>query len=108
MDHGIVDESVIHVVWDMSPYLHLFILSYLDGGFYPLLMHSDDTVRDVKERIQTQEGLLVRIQQLSVSGEILDDGDRLSCYSTLVTGSTLALQLRVRMCTVSRKADFRN
>ena len=106
MDFGIVDGSVIHAVWEMSPYLHLFISSSLDGGFYPLLMHPDETVRDLKQRIQTRECLLVRSQQLLFGGQILDDDHRLSCYSTLVTGSVLDLQLRIRTCSTSPKADF--
>jgi hypothetical protein len=100
LDHGMVDQSVIHVLWDASPYLHLFILSYVDGGFYGLLMHPEDTVRDVKERIQTQEGILTTLQQLSLSGQILDDDHQLIRYSTLMIGCPLVLQLRVRVCTV--------
>ena len=48
VDLGIVDGSVIHAVWDISPYLHLFISSSLDGGFYPLLVHPDETVRKMR------------------------------------------------------------
>jgi hypothetical protein len=107
-DHGIVDESVIHLVWDMSPYLRLFIMSSLDGGFYQLLTHPDETVRDVKESILAKESIPVRLQRLSFSGQILDDGYRLSCYSTLVSGCTLVLQLHVHMCTIPRQADFRD
>ena len=106
MDFGILHGSVIHAVWEMSPYPHLFISSSLDGGFYPLLMHPDETVRQLKQRIQTRECLLVRSQQLLFGGQILDDDHRLSCYSTLVTGSVLVLQPRIRTCSTSRKADF--
>ena len=46
MDFGIADRSVIHAVWEMSPYLHLFISSSLDGAsiryFYTQMRRLDN------------------------------------------------------------------
>ena len=39
LDVNVAGQAVIHVVWDVSPHLHLLVLSLLDGGFYSLLTH---------------------------------------------------------------------
>ena len=97
-DHGIVDQSVIHLLWDVSPYQHLFIFSYVDDAFYPLLIHPDEMVREVKEKIQIRDGILVKLQQLAFDGLILDDDQQLSSYSTFMIGLPAVFQLRVRAC----------
>jgi hypothetical protein len=97
-DHGVADQSVIHLLWDVSPYQHLFIFSYVDGAFYPLLVHPDETVRDVKERIQTQGGIIVELQQLAFLDFILDDDHQVSLYSTSMTGLPAVFHLRLRAC----------
>jgi hypothetical protein len=79
--------------------------SYVDGGFYLLLMHPDETVRDVKERIQTRDGILVKLQQLAFDGLILDDDHQLSCYSTFMIGLPVVFQLRVRACSAPCSAN---
>ena len=105
LDHGIVDRSLIHVLWEASPYTHLFILSYVDGGLYPFLMHPYITVRQVKERIQHQEGILFKLQQLTLSGQILDNDEQLFRHSFSMTGFPLVLQFRIRVCTAPRSAN---
>jgi len=99
LDHGIVDRSLIHVLWEASPYIHLFILSYVNGGLYPLLMNPYITVRHVKERIQHQEGIPFKLQQLTIDGQILDDDEQLFRHSFSMTGFPLVLQFCIRVCT---------
>ena len=96
---GIVDQSVVYLLWDVRPYEHLRIFSHADGDFYPLLVHPEETVRDVKERIQTQDGILVELQQLAFFDLILDDDHQLSRYSTFMIELPAVFHLRVRACT---------
>jgi hypothetical protein len=79
---GVVDQSVVYLLWDVRPYEHLFIFSHPDGDYYPLLVHPEETFRDVWERIQTQDGILVELQQLAFLDLVLDDDYQVSLYST--------------------------
>jgi hypothetical protein len=65
----------------------------LTGGFYPVTMHQDGTVRAVKERISHSIGLPPRQQRLSFSGRILENDHPLSHDRTLVNGCTLILEM---------------
>jgi hypothetical protein len=63
-----------------------------------LVVHPEETVRDVKERIQIQDGILVELQQLAFLDLILDDDHQLSLYSTSMTGLPVVFHLRLRAC----------
>ena len=103
---GILDGAVLHVVWDMRPYFPVFIFNCLDAVFYLLLVHPDETVRDLKAKIQIRQSLSVRCQQLLLCGQILDDNIRFSSYNNLFSGSVPALQLYTRTCPMARRVDF--
>ena len=63
-----------------------------------IFVHPEETVRDVKERIQTQDGILVELQQLDYLDLILDDDHQVSQYSTCVTGLPEVYHLRLCAC----------
>ena len=85
---GVVDQSVVYALWDVRLYEHLFGFSHPDDDYYPLLVHPEETVRDVKERVQTQGGILVELQQLAFLDLILDDDHQVSLYSTTLVVQT--------------------
>ena len=93
---GILDGACLHVVWDMRPYFPVFVFNCLDSVFYLLLVHPDETVRDLKANIQLKQCLYVRCQQILLEGQILDDNIRLCWYNNLFGGSVPVLQLYTR------------
>ena len=48
-----------------------------------LAVNPKETVGDVKERIQTQEGIFIKLQQLPLSGQIFGDHHSLSAIAPL-------------------------
>jgi hypothetical protein len=97
LDVNVADQAVIHVVWDVSPHLHLFVLSLLDGGFYSLLTHPREKVRVLKQRIQAREGIPVCQQCVTFNGVVLEDDDDFRCHR-FASGCTVVLRLRAFPC----------
>ena len=70
-------------------------------------MHPDEMVREVQEKIQTRDGILVKLQQLAFDALSLDDVHQLSSYCTIVTGLPPVFQLRVHACSaMQEKTEF--
>jgi hypothetical protein len=97
LDVNVADQAVIHVVWDVSPHLHLFVLSLLDGGFYSLLTHPREKVRVLTQKIQAREGIPVCQQCLTFNEIVLEDDDDF-LFHRFADGCTLVLRLRAFPC----------